>query len=194
MTFPNAAVFAGKFAEEARDRLKVLTAALLRLEEVPGNRDAAADVLRQAHNIKGSARMLGFLDISDVVHAIEELVVGSTRDGSAMVPPAFDALFAAVDVLGARVEQLAGGVTDPADVTAVCQQLTRLAHPDGQPSLAAPGNSAGTPRGRTREYSLQASVTRCECRSRDSTASRTWPRSWSSRACRRRSGIWSCAA
>jgi len=141
MSLPNAAAFAGRFAEEAGDRLKLLTAALLRLEEVPGNRDAAADLLRQAHNIKGSARMLGFIDISDVVHAIEELVVGSARGGAPLVPPAFDALFAAVDVLGARIEQLSAGVIGPADVTGVCSQLTRLAHPDGRMLVATPAAS-----------------------------------------------------
>ena len=53
-------IFVGKFVEEARDRLKALGAALLRLEQTPGAADAIAEALREAHSIKGSALMLGF--------------------------------------------------------------------------------------------------------------------------------------
>ena len=41
--------FIGKFVEEARDRLKALGAALLRLEQTPGAQDAIAEALREAH-------------------------------------------------------------------------------------------------------------------------------------------------
>ncbi|HMF60238.1 MAG TPA: Hpt domain-containing protein, partial [Vicinamibacterales bacterium] len=127
MTVSRAAVFAAKFADEARDRLKALTTALLTLEEDPADADAAGEVLRQGHNIKGSARMLGLLDISKVAHLIEELFVRTKREGSLLDAAAFDAVFAAVDVLAHRVEQLASGATETADVTAVCERLTLLA-------------------------------------------------------------------
>ncbi len=127
MTMPKASAFAGKFAEEARDRLKVLTTALLRLEESPGDADATAEVLRQGHNLKGSSRMLGFLDVSEVAHLLEELFVRAKHDESLLGAPGFDAAFSAVDALAARVEQLANGVMEPADMSAVCERLSRLA-------------------------------------------------------------------
>jgi two-component system, chemotaxis family, sensor kinase CheA len=128
MTQSRAAAFAARFADEARDRLKALTTALLALEEDPADAEAAAEVLRQGHNLKGSARMLGLLDISKVAHLIEELFVRTKRESSKLDAAAFDAVFAAVDVLAHRVEQLASGATETADVTAVCERLSRLAH------------------------------------------------------------------
>ncbi len=82
--------FIGKFVEEARDRLKGLTAAVLRLEEVPGAQDAMAEVLRQGHNLKGSARMLGLLDIAQVVHHLEEVFVAAQQDARRLDAVAFD--------------------------------------------------------------------------------------------------------
>ena len=71
--------FVGKFVEEARDRLKALGAALLRLEQIPGAVDAIAEALREAHSIKGSALMLGFTDISQVSHELEEIFVAAKK-------------------------------------------------------------------------------------------------------------------
>jgi two-component system chemotaxis sensor kinase CheA len=127
MSMPGASAFASKFAEEARERLKVLTTALLRVEQAPDDDEAASEVLRQGHNIKGSARMLGFLDISDIAHQIEELFAGSKAGRTVPGPDAFDAVFAALDVLAQRVEQLAAGVTEPADVSAICERLANAA-------------------------------------------------------------------
>ena len=107
MTVSRAAAFAAKFADEARDRLKALTQGPPRARGRLTDAAAAAEVLRQGHNIKGSARMLGLLDISKVAHLIEELFVRTKREGAVLGAAAFDAVFAAVDVLAHRVEQLA---------------------------------------------------------------------------------------
>ena len=119
--------FIGKFVEEARDRLKGLTAAVLRLEEVPGAQDAMAEVLRQGHNLKGSARMLGLLDIAQVVHHLEEVFVASQQDARRLDAVAFDVVLSTIDALSVRVEQLARGVGNAPDVSALCRTLSGLA-------------------------------------------------------------------
>ena len=134
----NTAVFIAKFAEEARDRLKTLSAALLRLEDVPADGEAIAEVLRECHNLKGSARMLGLLDISQVTHHVEELFVRARAAGTSKTAGqtdgehpllhavAFDTVFGALDALSLRVEQLASGMMTPVDVTALCASLSAL--------------------------------------------------------------------
>jgi two-component system, chemotaxis family, sensor kinase CheA len=120
--------FVGKFVDEARDRLKALTAAVLRLEEVPGAQEAMADVLRQGHNLKGSARMLGLLDIAQIVHHLEEVFVAAQPDARRLDARAFDVVFSTIDALSVRVEQLARGLGDPPpDVSALCRMLAGLA-------------------------------------------------------------------
>ena len=126
-------VFISKFVEEARDRLKALGAALLRLERAPGTPirgEAVAEALRQAHSLKGSALMLGFSDISQVSHQLEDLFIEGGRNPSLLDGETFDVVFGAVDLLTTRVEQLARGVLDPVETGELCRKLTALAKTD----------------------------------------------------------------
>src|SRR4051812_27443188 len=106
MTPLDTSVFIAKFVEEGRDRLKALGAALLRLEQSPDSaatQQAVAEAMREAHSIKGSALMLGFTDMSQVAHQLEDLFVAGSRRASLLDGDAFDVVFAAVDLLSARI-------------------------------------------------------------------------------------------
>jgi two-component system, chemotaxis family, sensor kinase CheA len=129
--------FVGKFVEEARDRLKALGEALLGLEQTPGHHDAMGEAMRQAHSLKGSALMLGFTDISQISHQLEDLFVAARKSPSLLNSAAFDVIFGSLDVLSARVEQLAKGDLEPFDITQSCNQISALLAP---PAPAAPGS------------------------------------------------------
>ena len=126
MTMPlDTSAFIGKFVEEARDRLKALGEAVLRLEQAQGATGATAGVdgdetireaMREAHSLKGSALMLGLTDISQVAHQLEDLFVAGRRSPSLLDGVAFDLVFGATDVLSARIEQIAKGVAEPVDI------------------------------------------------------------------------------
>ena len=131
-------VFIGKFVEEARDRIKALGAALLRLEHTPGAVDAIAEALREAHSVKGSALMLGFTDISQISHELEELFVAAKTTPSLLDGDAFDVIFRAVDQISTRVEGLARGQTEAIEVSEICGQLNALLKPGPQPVEHAP--------------------------------------------------------
>jgi two-component system chemotaxis sensor kinase CheA len=121
--------FVGKFVEEARDRLKAFGEALLQLEQTPGNEKAIAESMRQAHSLKGSALMLGFTDISQLSHQLEDVFVAARKTPSLLNGAAFDVVFSCVDVLAARIDQLAQGNLDPVDIGAPCRQLAGLLAP-----------------------------------------------------------------
>jgi two-component system chemotaxis sensor kinase CheA len=126
MSSIDASIFVGKFVEEARDRLKALCAALLKLEEMPGARDAIAQALREAHSIKGSALMLGFSDISQISHELEELFVAAKANPALLDAAAFDVMFSAVDRITSRTEELARGQMDTVEVGEICSRLAGL--------------------------------------------------------------------
>jgi two-component system chemotaxis sensor kinase CheA len=125
-------LFIGKFVEEGRDRLKALGAALLRLEQEPGAVDAIAEALREAHSIKGSALMLGFTDVSQITHELEELFVAAKTNPSLLDGDAFDVIFRGVDQVATRVEGLARGQLEAIEVSEICQQLNDLLKPRRQ--------------------------------------------------------------
>jgi two-component system chemotaxis sensor kinase CheA len=118
-------IFIAKFVEEARDRLKLLGAVLLRLEQSPGAADLIAEAMREAHSIKGSAQMLGFSDVAEITHQLEDLFVAA-KQRPLLDAEAFDVVFAAVDQVSARVEQLARGVMEPIEVGDICASLAAL--------------------------------------------------------------------
>ena len=131
MTRFDTSVFISKFVEEARDRLKSLGEAVLRLEHAPGAPPAAANAaidqaMREAHSLKGSALMLGLTDISQVSHLLEDLFVAAKKNRTLIGSDGFDVVFAAVDVLSARIEQLARGQLEPAEIGDLGRKLKAL--------------------------------------------------------------------
>jgi two-component system, chemotaxis family, sensor kinase CheA len=133
-------VFVSKFVEEARDRLKALGAALLQLEETPGSADAIAQALRESHSIKGSALMLGFTDISEISHKLEDLFVAAKTNASLLDGDAFDVIFTAVDQMSMRIEQLARGNTTAIEVGDICAQLASVLRAGSDPGTKKVNN------------------------------------------------------
>ncbi len=68
-------VFIAKFQEEAQDLLQRLNECVITLEAEPDSRELIDQMLRDAHTLKGSSRMVGLLDISDVAHRLEDIMV-----------------------------------------------------------------------------------------------------------------------
>ena len=116
MSGPDASAFTRQFVEEARDRLRSLGDLVLKLEVQPDSPRLIADIFREAHSLKGSAGMLGFADISQVAHQLEDLFVAAKRDARILDARAIDLVFRTIDVMTERVAELAG---DPPTRSAV---------------------------------------------------------------------------
>src|SRR4051812_13942281 len=72
------------FRAEVEERVASLTAGLLALETHPSPRQVVAGLFRDAHTVKGSARMLGLSGVLQVAHRCEDLL-GALRDGRLIV-------------------------------------------------------------------------------------------------------------
>ncbi len=68
------------FRAEVDDRLASLRSGLLELEGHPSPRQIIGELFRDAHTVKGSARMLGLDDVVSLAHRAEDLL-GALRDG-----------------------------------------------------------------------------------------------------------------
>ena len=68
------------FRAEVDERLASLCEGLLRLEQHPSPKQLVASLFRDAHTVKGSARMLGLDGVVEVAHRSEDLL-GALRDG-----------------------------------------------------------------------------------------------------------------
>ena len=69
-----------KFRSTATDRLRKLANVILRLEREGYSETIAEEVKREIHTLKGEAKLVGFADVSFLVHKIEELILFADRN------------------------------------------------------------------------------------------------------------------
>jgi chemotaxis protein histidine kinase CheA len=123
------------FRAEVEERVASLQAGLLALEAHPSPRQVVASLFRDAHTVKGSARMLGLSEVLAVAHHAEDLL-GALRDGRLPVRrDLVDLLLASCDgILGALP-----GVDDPVPdehLAALADAMQRAT--DGEEPIVVP--------------------------------------------------------
>ncbi len=140
------------FAEEAQELLPQLGAALRQWVARPDNASARAEVLRNLHTLKGSARLAGALRLGEMAHRMETAAerLGSDVQRASDVQTLQDVF----DAIEARFEQLRH---PDADTGAVVQSLPETVTTEPAPqettqASAAPGvetaaGVVGTPLG-----------------------------------------------
>lgn len=134
--------FMGKFIEEARDRLQKLNSGILRLESRPDDKEAIKEIMREAHTLKGSSKMMGLQGINQVSHIMEDLMVAIIEGRIAVSPGICDILFNSLDVLSSLVEKAAAHDNREIDTGPVCRLLSEALDgkvPDSVPRPSASG-------------------------------------------------------
>jgi chemotaxis protein histidine kinase CheA len=113
------------FRAEVEERVASLSAGLLQLETHPSPRQVVAGLFRDAHTVKGSARMLGLSGVLAVAHRCEDLL-GAMRDGRLPVrPDVITLLLAACDGMTNSLPGLDDPVPDE-HLAALAHALERL--------------------------------------------------------------------
>ncbi|WP_439519737.1 Hpt domain-containing protein [Hydrogenophaga sp.] len=147
------------FAEEAMELLPQLAGALRQWVSRPDNASARAEVLRNLHTLKGSARLAGALRLGEMAHRMETTAerLGSDVQRSSDLEPlqtAFDAISARFDLLRNTDPQAQDVVqTAPEQVASVTPAVVEpISAPDVAPvgealvqvdTAAAPAGLAG---------------------------------------------------
>ncbi len=133
------------FRAEVEERLASLQAGLLALETATAPRKVVAGLFRDAHTVKGSARMLGLQGVLRVSHSMEDLL-GALRDGRfAVRSDLVDLLLASCDAID---RALPGGPFDEAALEPLIAALAQAvdgACPVAVPALGAPPPPAAAP-------------------------------------------------
>ena len=94
------------FLEESREGLVAMEEALVALEASADQVDSLKTLFRVAHTLKGNASSLGYAEIAETTHEIED-VLDRLRGGSlAISRQIVDLLLAAVDTLGEMLAEV----------------------------------------------------------------------------------------
>ncbi len=122
------------FRAEVEERLASLTAGLLALETHRDQGRVVQGLFRDAHTVKGSARLMGVTGVVRLAHGVEDLL-GLLRDGRVQVRTLHvDLLLAACDGIA---RALPGGELAAGDLEALVAALEQMAA--GRPDVGVPG-------------------------------------------------------
>ncbi|MDD5366103.1 MAG: response regulator [Gallionellaceae bacterium] len=78
----------GLFKIESEERLQRLDSGLLQLEKAPTDQSLLDDLFREAHSLKGAARMLGLAEIQALAHQLEDALGAARKAGAGLAPEA----------------------------------------------------------------------------------------------------------
>ncbi len=156
------------FRAEVDERLASLSAGLLQLESNGAPRQLIAGLFRDAHTVKGSARMMGLATVLQTAHAAEDLL-GALRDGRFQVKREYvDLLLATVDGIGRSIATAPSTAVD-AYLGELVDALRGALEGDdpvkvprmSQPVPAAPAAAAAAPARASRARAKGASPSWC---------------------------------
>ncbi|GGG80647.1 chemotaxis protein CheA [Paenibacillus radicis (ex Gao et al. 2016)] len=131
------------FIDESNDHLQALNENLLQLEGAPEDLSIVQSIFRSAHTLKGMSATMGYEDLASLTHEMENVLDLVRNSKLKMDSFIFDTLFKGLDALEAMVQDIVGGGTGKADVTAIVAVLQSIFKGDYKSNaVAAPVASA----------------------------------------------------
>lgn len=120
--------YMGMFLEESMDNLQTLNEALLDLEQEPDNIEKLNQIFRVAHTIKGMSATMGFNNISELTHKMED-VLSEFRDGSLKVTSeVVTVLFDCLDTLEKMVSNIESGNGEEVEYKVIIEDLEKISN------------------------------------------------------------------
>ena len=120
------------FLEESMDNLQTLNESLLELEQNPDDIDRINAIFRVAHTIKGMAATMGFTDVAELTHKMED-VLSEFRDGELKVTQeVVTVLFDCLDTLEKMINNIEDENDEPVDIQDIMDRLIKLAAAHGK--------------------------------------------------------------
>lgn len=125
------------FLAEARENLETLNTAIVAVESDPSDRANLDAVFRVAHSVKGMAATMGYEQVAELTHAMEDVFAALRERGAELDRAAIDTLLACMDALSAMVDEIAKdgqSKTDPAPLEAQLRALLESSAPAKKPA------------------------------------------------------------
>ena len=95
------------FVEEAKEHLQSMNDALLELEKDTTNLSLINEIFRVAHTLKGMSGTMGFTNMADLTHEMENVLQGARNNEISLNEDVIDIIFECFDVLDYSVNLIA---------------------------------------------------------------------------------------
>jgi two-component system, chemotaxis family, sensor kinase CheA len=120
------AVLRTVFKTSSEERLQKLEAGLAQLEERPSDPAVLAELLREAHSLKGDANSVGSESIGTLTHKIEEVFEQIQRQEVVVTPAVSNSLYVGLDAIGHFVQEAVTGQFSQMNVEQVLDELDKI--------------------------------------------------------------------
>ncbi|WP_252503587.1 chemotaxis protein CheA [Sporosarcina sp. Marseille-Q4943] len=124
------------FLEESKEHLQACNEHLLELERNPEDLAIVNEVFRSAHTLKGMSATMGYEDIADLTHKMENVLDAIRNSRIRVSTEILDIVFKAVDYLEEMVMDIEEGGTGKKDVQELVSALNRIE--EGETSVSTP--------------------------------------------------------
>jgi two-component system, chemotaxis family, sensor kinase CheA len=134
------------FLAESREHLQELNLSVVKLEENPEDRATLDEIFRIAHSLKGMSATMGFAQIAELTHEMEEVFELLRQRSGALSGEAVDTVLACLDALSGAVDGIETDgqeSLDPGPLQERLRQLVRAGDADQPPT---PDRRKGTDR------------------------------------------------
>ncbi|WP_374721863.1 chemotaxis protein CheW [Peribacillus tepidiphilus] len=111
------------FIEESKEHLQTCNEQLLELEKNPEDLTIVNEIFRSAHTLKGMSATMGYEDLANLTHKMENVLDGIRNHKIKVSPEILDVVFEAVDHLEEMVMSIASGGDGKRDVSDVVSKL-----------------------------------------------------------------------
>ncbi|MGE1161769.1 chemotaxis protein CheA [Peribacillus simplex] len=111
------------FIEESKEHLQTCSEQLLVLEKNPEDLSIVNEIFRSAHTLKGMSATMGYEDLANLTHKMENVLDAIRNSQIILTPELFDVIFLAVDDLEAMVMSIAEGGDGKRGVKRVVHQM-----------------------------------------------------------------------
>lgn len=113
-----------EFLVEADELLRSLDTNLVKLESAPHDLELLNEIFRAAHTIKGTSSFLGFEQVTNLTHKMEDILNRLRKAEMVVTPEIMDLLLESLDVLKQLITNVHEGNIEDADLTEIIDRLT----------------------------------------------------------------------
>jgi len=114
------------FLDESNEHLQSINDNLLELEKNPDELSYVNEIFRSAHTLKGMAATMGFEDIADLTHKMENVLDRIRNEELNVTSQLLDVLLSAVETLESMVASISSGGDGKQDVSHLIEQLDQI--------------------------------------------------------------------
>ncbi len=94
------------FLIEADELIDSLDTNLVKLESAPGDLDLLNEIFRAAHTVKGTSSFLGFEQVTELTHKMEDILNKLRKSELSVTPEIMDLLLESLDILKVLLENV----------------------------------------------------------------------------------------